>query len=147
MITLFQLLLWSLFAFLKMAISFHSFDNVPDREVGQSVTELMCKPLNQQNAPELDRDTFNGDPMEFHYFMAIFHEVVERKVDDAWRRLTQLNKIHQGWSQGDCKNLHIVTTWGWVQDCKEIAAWKIWRSTQNHSGISKSDQKIASDEG
>ena len=80
-----------------MAISFHSFENVPDREAGQSVTELMCKLLNQQNAPELDIDTFDGDPMEFHYFMAIFHEVVERKVDDAWRRLTQLN-------------LHIVTT-------------------------------------
>ena len=42
-----------------------------DREAGQSVTELMCKLLNQQNTP-----------MGFHYFMAIFHELVKRKVDD-----------------------------------------------------------------
>ena len=54
-----------------------------DREAGRSVTELMCKLLNQQNAPDLDIDTVDGDTMEFNYFMEIFHEVVERKVDDA----------------------------------------------------------------
>ena len=43
----------------------------------------MCKLLNQQNAPDLDIDTVDGDTMEFNYFMEIFHEVVERKVDDA----------------------------------------------------------------
>ena len=53
-----------------------------DREAGQSVTELMCKLLKQQNAPELDIDIFDGDPIKFHYFMVIFHKVVERKVDD-----------------------------------------------------------------
>ena len=67
-----------------------------DREAGQSVTELKCKLLNQQNAPELDIDTFDGDPIEFHYFMAIFHEVVEGKVDDAQRRLTRLIKFTEG---------------------------------------------------
>ena len=46
-----------------------------DREAGLSVTELICNLLNQQHAPELDMDTFDGDPTEFHYFMAIFHEV------------------------------------------------------------------------
>ena len=67
-----------------------------DREAGQSVTELMCKLLNQQNAPELDIYTFDGDPMEFHYFMAIFHEVVERKIDDEQGRLTRLIKFTKG---------------------------------------------------
>ena len=56
----------------------------------------MCKLLNQQNAPELDTDTFDGIPMEFHYFMTIFHEVVERKVDDARGRLTRLIKFTKG---------------------------------------------------
>ena len=56
----------------------------------------MCKLLNQQNAPELDIDTFDGDPIEFHYFMAIFHEVVEGKVDDAQGRLTRLIKFTEG---------------------------------------------------
>ena len=56
----------------------------------------MCKLLNQQNAPELDIYTFDGDPMEFHYFMAIFHEVVERKIDDEQGRLTRLIKFTKG---------------------------------------------------
>ena len=56
----------------------------------------MCKLLNQQNAPELDIYTFDGDPMEFHYFMAIFHEVVERKVDDKQGKLRHLIKFTKG---------------------------------------------------
>ena len=67
-----------------------------DREAGQSVTELKCKLLNQQNAPELEIDTFDEDPMEFHYFLAIFHEVVEKKVDDEQGRLTRLIKFTKG---------------------------------------------------
>ena len=46
---------------------------IHNRKAGQSVTQLMCKLQNQQNASELDIDTFDGDPLEFHYFMAIFH--------------------------------------------------------------------------
>ena len=34
--------------------------------------------------------------MEFHYFMAIFHEVVERKIDDEQGRLTRLIKFTKG---------------------------------------------------
>ena len=63
------------------------------REAHQSVTDLICKLLNQQNAPELDIETFDGDPMQFHYFMGIFHEIAERKVDDAQGRLTRLIKF------------------------------------------------------
>ena len=98
---------------------------IHNRKAGQSVTQLMCKLQNQQNASELDIDTFDGDPLEFHYFMAIFHW-----KNGRWcmGKAYTFDKIHQGWSQGDGKNLHEVTTWGWVQDCKEIAAWKIWRS-------------------
>ena len=34
--------------------------------------------------------------MECHYFKAIFHEVVERKVDDEQGRLTRLIKFTKG---------------------------------------------------
>ena len=67
-----------------------------DREAGQSVTELMSKLLNQQDAPELDTDIFDGDPMEFHYFITMFYEVVKRKIDDAQGRLTRLIKFAKG---------------------------------------------------
>ena len=46
-----------------------------------SVNE-MCRLLKQQSAPEIETDIFSGNPMEFHYFMAVFREVVEKRVDD-----------------------------------------------------------------
>ena len=49
----------------------------------QNITEMMCKLLRQQSAPELDIDIFDGNPMDFHYFMAVFKEVVEKKVTDS----------------------------------------------------------------
>ena len=54
--------------------------------------------------------------------------LIERMVDDAWGRLTHLIKFIKGEAKEMVKNLLEVTTWGGVRDCKEIAAWKIWRS-------------------
>ena len=56
----------------------------------------MCKLLNQQNAPELDINTFDGDPMEFHFFIATFYEVLERRVGDARGSFTRLIKLTKG---------------------------------------------------
>ena len=112
-----------------------------DREAGQSVTELMCKLLNQQNAPELDIDTFDGDPVEFHYFMAIFHEVVERKVDNPWGRLTHLIKF----TKLEAKEM--------VKTCIQLPPEVGFKTAKrllherygDHSSISKLNQKMASD--
>ena len=43
---------------------------------------MMCELLRQQTATGLGIDIFDGNPMEFHYFMAVFKEVVENKVKD-----------------------------------------------------------------
>ena len=43
---------------------------------------MMCELLRQQTATGLEIDIFDGNPMEFHYFMAVFKEVVENKVKD-----------------------------------------------------------------
>ena len=48
--------------------------------------------FNQQNAPNVDIDVFNGDPMEYQYFIATFREVVEKKIADPMGRLTRLIK-------------------------------------------------------
>ena len=42
----------------------------------------MCNLLSKQPAPNVDIDVFNGNPMEFHYFMSIFEEMVKIKVVD-----------------------------------------------------------------
>ena len=46
-----------------------------------NVAEMMCKLLNQQSTPEIDKDVFGGNPLEFHYFMAVFDETVEKKIE------------------------------------------------------------------
>ena len=66
-----------------------------------SVNEMMCRLLKQQSAPEIEIDVFDGNPMEFHYFMAVFREVVEKRVDDEWGKLTHLIK----YTKGDAKNM------------------------------------------
>ena len=48
--------------------------------------------LRQQAAPEVDIDVFTGYPTQYHYFSAVFEEVVGKKVDDARGRLTRLIK-------------------------------------------------------
>ena len=53
---------------------------------------MVCKLLNQQAAPEIDIDVFDGNPVEFHYFMAVFNEVVEKRIDDEKGKLTRLIK-------------------------------------------------------
>ena len=46
------------------------------------ISQMMCELLRQQAAPELEINIFDGNPMDFNYFMAVFKEVVENKVTD-----------------------------------------------------------------
>ena len=54
------------------------------------MVQLMNKLLRQQAAPEVHIDVFTVDPTEYHYFLAVFEEVVEKKIDDARCRLTRV---------------------------------------------------------
>ena len=60
------------------------------------MAQMMSKLLRQLAAPEVDIDVFTGDPTEYHYFLAVFEEVVEKKIDDARGRLTRLIKYTDG---------------------------------------------------
>ena len=40
------------------------------------IAQMMSKLLMQQAAPEVDFDVFTGDPTKYHYFLAVFEEVV-----------------------------------------------------------------------
>ena len=57
---------------------------------------MMCKLLSQQSAPNVDIDMFDGNPLEFTYFMLIFEEMVESKVNDPRSRLTRLINYTKG---------------------------------------------------
>ena len=62
---------------------------------------MLCKLIQQQGAPEVDLDNFSGDPLEYHYFMEVFKEVVEKKIENPRGRLTRLIK----YTAGEAKDL------------------------------------------
>ena len=68
--------------------------NQSERDDG--LTGMMCKLLSQQSAPNVDIDVFDGNPLEFNYFMSIFEEMVESKVVDPRGRLTRLINYTNG---------------------------------------------------
>ena len=65
------------------------YGHLPDKNQPDMVA-MMSKLLRQQAAPDVD--IFNGDPVDYHYFIAVFDELIEKKIDDPWGRLTRLIK-------------------------------------------------------
>ena len=59
-------------------------------------SRMLCSFLQQQSAPDVDIQTFRGDPLECHFFMSSFKEAVECKIDDPHGRLVQLLKFTDG---------------------------------------------------
>ena len=53
---------------------------------------MLCKLLKFQSAPDVDIDCFDGNVLEYHYFMALFKEFIESKIEDPKGRLTRLIK-------------------------------------------------------
>ena len=45
--------------------------------------------MKQQSAPDVDIDVFDGNPLNFKYFMMLFREVMESKIEDPCGRLTR----------------------------------------------------------
>lgn len=43
---------------------------------------MMNRLLRQQTGPNVDIDIFTVDPVDYHYFIAVFDEVAEKKIDD-----------------------------------------------------------------
>ena len=64
--------------------------SVPTVPADEGVSTMMCQLLKQQSAPDIDIDIFRGNSIDFHYFMTVFNEIAEMKVDDPRRKLTQL---------------------------------------------------------
>ena len=65
------------------------YGHLPDKNQPDMVA-MMSKLLRQQAAPDVK--IFNGDPVDYHYFIAVFDELIEKKIDDPRGRLTRLIK-------------------------------------------------------
>ena len=60
------------------------------------ITEVLCNLVKQQSAPDADLDVFDGNPLEYHYFITLFHDLVEKGIEDPRGRLTRLIKYAKG---------------------------------------------------
>ena len=69
------------------------YGHLPDKNQPDIVT-MMSKLLRQQ--ADVDIDIFTSDPVDYNYFIAVFDEVVEKKIDDPEGRLTRLTKYTDG---------------------------------------------------
>ena len=56
------------------------------------IAEVLCNLVKQQSVPDVDLDVFDGDPFEYHYLMTLFHELVEKRIEDPRGRLNRLIK-------------------------------------------------------
>ena len=65
-------------------------------EKDNGLTGMMCKLLSQKSAPNADFDLFDGNLLEFNYFMSIFEDMVGSKVNDPRSRLTRLINYTKG---------------------------------------------------
>ena len=54
--------------------------------------DALCHLVKKQSAPDTELDVFAGNPLDFHYFIKLFHEVVEKRIDDPRGRLARLLK-------------------------------------------------------
>ena len=48
--------------------------------------------MKQLLASDVELDVFDCNQLDFQYFMTLFHEVVEKRIDDSRGRLTRLLK-------------------------------------------------------
>ena len=56
-------------------------------------TEMLCK---LQAAPHVDIEKFDGNHINYQYFMSIFKEVVEDRIEDPTSRLIRVIKYTYG---------------------------------------------------
>ena len=56
---------------------------------------MLSKLVREQSA-QVDMEPFEGNPLDFTYFMSMLQESVEKKVDDPRGRLTRLIKYTRG---------------------------------------------------
>ena len=75
---------------------------------GLSHLNDLCNFLKVQSAPDIDMDYFSGNPLDYQYFMSLFEELIEKKIDDPFGKLARLIK----YTRGEAKEL--------IQHCSQM---------------------------
>ena len=64
----------------------------------------MCDLLRHQPTPEVEIEKFRGNSLEYYYFISVFREVVELKIDDPHGRLVRLLSYTEGEARDTIKH-------------------------------------------
>jgi len=64
-------------------------------EVSQT-NRLLVQLLQQQAAPQIELECYDGDPLEFKHFIKTFEQAVETKISDEQVRLKRLLQFTKG---------------------------------------------------
>ena len=67
---------------------------LPPKKTG--IAEALCNLVKQQSSPDVDLIVFDRNPLEYHYFMTLFHELVEKRIEDPRERFSRLIKYTKG---------------------------------------------------
>ena len=76
----------------------------PTNLYNQTATDVLCQLLKKEAVPEVDIEVFDGNLLNFKYFISLFKENVEMKLDDPRGRLTHLIKYMSGEAKELVKN-------------------------------------------
>ena len=64
-----------------------------------NIADWLCTLVREQAAPLVTIEPFDGNPLNFAYFLLMFTESVEKKIEDPMGRLTRLIKCTTGEAQ------------------------------------------------
>ena len=53
----------------------------------KNIVDALRHFVKQQSVPDIELDVFDSNPLDFHYFMTPFHEVVEKRIGNPRGRL------------------------------------------------------------
>ena len=79
----------------------HKYDHDEEEPVLAYLTNMM-------NMPKVELDKFDGNPLDFQSFIAVFDEVVDSKIDDDQVKLTRLLQYTSGQAKTAIKNCALV---------------------------------------
>ena len=95
----------------------------------KNIVDALHNLVKQQTAPDIELDFFDGIPLDFHYFMTLFHEVVEKRIDDPRGRLARLLKYTSGNAKEMIKHCVQKPPFMDYQHAKKACtSGKIWKS-------------------
>ena len=98
--------------------------------------------LRQQIVPGADFNIFTGDPVDFHYFIVVFDELVEKKIGNTQGRLTRLIK-YTNVQPNEMIKIVSSNHYLWLQECKTTSLGEVWESTSNLGSLPQRNQILA----